>query len=84
MDAVDPAQAFSYTMSLSSISRVMSLLGIMVQKPLYRAWQQDPQRIRQRETEEFPAIKKQARERDAAVFFADEASIRFDYHTGTT
>jgi transposase len=75
---------FGHTMSLSSVSRVMSLLGITVQKPLYRAWQQDPERVRKWETEEFPAIKKQAREQGATVFFADEAGIRSDYHTGTT
>ena len=53
---------FGQTMALSSVSRVMSLLGITVQKPLYRAWQQDPERVRKWETEEFPAIKQQARE----------------------
>ena len=41
--------------------------------------------MRKCETEEFPAIKKQAREQGATVFFADdEAGIRSDYHTGTT
>jgi transposase len=29
---------FSHTMSLSAVSRVMALLGITVQKPLYLAW----------------------------------------------
>ena len=75
---------FGHTMSLSSVSRVMSLLGIMVQKPLYGAWQQDRERVRKWETEEFPAIKKEARELGATVFFADAAGIRSDYHTGTT
>jgi transposase len=40
--------------------------------------------VRKWKTEEFPAIKKQAREQSAMVFFADEAGIRSDYHTGTT
>jgi transposase len=75
---------FDHVMSLSSVSRVMSLLGITVQKPLYRAWQQDPERVRQWQTEEFPAIRQQARQQGATVFFADEAGIRSDYHTGTT
>ena len=75
---------FGHTMSLSSVSRVMSLLSSMDQKSLYRAWQQDPERVGQWETEEFPAIKKQAREQGVTMFFADEASIRSDYHTGTT
>ena len=40
--------------------------------------------MRKWETEEFPAIKQQARAQGATVFFADEAGIRSDYHTGTT
>lgn len=75
---------FGHTLALASVSRAMRLLGITVQKPLYRAWQQDPQRVRQWEAEEFPAIKQQARESGATVFFADESGIRSDYHTGTT
>lgn len=75
---------FGHTMSLSSVSRVLLLLGITVHKPLYLAWQQDPERVRKWEIEEFPAIKQQARAQGAMVFFVDEAGIRSDYHTGTT
>lgn len=75
---------FGHTLALASVSRVMRLLGITVQKPLYRAWQQDPERVRQWESEDFPAIKQQARALGATVFFADESGIRSDYHTGTT
>ena len=46
--------------------------------------QQEPERVRKWETEEFPVIKKQAREQGVTVFFADEAGIRSDYHTGAT
>ena len=75
---------FGHRMSLSSVSRVMSLPGITVQSPLYRVLQQDPERVQKWESEEFPAIKQQAREQGATVFFANEAGIRSDYHTGTT
>ena len=40
---------FGHTRSLSSVSRMMSLLGITLQKSLYRAWQQDPERVQKRE-----------------------------------
>ncbi len=65
-------------MSLSSVSLVMSLLGITVQKPLYRVWQQDPERVSKCETEVFLAIKKQVRDEGATVFFADKAGIGLD------
>ncbi len=35
-------------------------------------------------TKEYPQIRKMAREGKAEIFFADEASIRSDYHSGTT
>lgn len=40
--------------------------------------------VGQWETETYPQIKAQARSSGATVYFADEAGIRSDYHTGTT
>ena len=40
----------------------MSLRGIKVQKPLYRAWQQDYERVHKWETEQFSAIKRSVRQ----------------------
>jgi transposase len=62
----------------------MKLLGYSAQKPLYQAWQQDVTLVRQWETETYPGIKAQARAEGAMIYFADEAGIRSDYHTGTT
>lgn len=75
---------FGKSLSLPSVSRVMKLLGFSAQKPLYQAWQQDPVLVRQWETETYPAIKAAAHAAGATVYFADEAGIRSDYHTGTT
>lgn len=77
-------QKYGKSLALSSVSRVMKLLGFSAQKPLYQAWQQDPERVRQWERETFPAIKAEASEVGATLCFADEAGIRSDYHTGTT
>jgi hypothetical protein len=71
-------------MSLASVSRVMSLLGNTLQKPLCPAWQRDTERVQKWEAAELPAIKQQARAQGATVLFADEAGIRSDYHNGTT
>lgn len=72
------------SLSPASVSRVMKLLGFTVQKPLYRAWQRDPELVRQWETETYPEIKAKARELGARIYFADESGLRSDYHTGTT
>ena len=34
--------------------------------------------------EDFPSIKKLARQENAEIFFGDESSVRSDYHSGTT
>lgn len=75
---------FGKSLSLAAVSRIMKLLGFSAQKPLYQAWQHDAAMVRRWKTETYPEIKAQARLAGAAVYFADEAGIRSDYHTGTT
>jgi transposase len=75
---------FGKSLSLESVRRIMKLLGFSAQKPLYQAWQQDPELVRQWEVETYPAIKAEAKAAGANIYFADEAGIRSDYHTGTT
>ena len=75
---------FGKSLALSSVSRVMKLLGFTAQKPLYQAWQQDAVLVRTWEQETFPAIRREAKAAGAVVFFADESGLRSDYHTGTT
>ncbi len=75
---------FGKSLSLASVSRVMKLLGYSAQKPLYQAWQQDAELVRQWGAETYPAIKAQACAEGAMIYFADETGIRSDYHTGTT
>jgi len=75
---------FGKSLSLASVSRVMKILGFSPQKPAYRAWQQDAVLVRKWEAEDYPAIRAQARERGAVIYFGDEAGMRSDHHTGTT
>lgn len=75
---------FGKSLALSSVSRVMKLLGFTAQKPLYQAWQQDAVLVRTWEQETFPAIRREAKAAGAMVYFADEAGLRSDYHAGTT
>ncbi|WP_175962553.1 IS630 family transposase [Burkholderia pyrrocinia] len=75
---------FGKKLALSGVSRIMKLLGFTAQKPLYQAWQQDATLVRQWEFETYPAIRAEAREVGATIYFADESGIRSDYHTGTT
>ena len=69
---------------LSCVSCIMKLLGFTTQKPLYQAWQQDSTLVRQWEFETYPAIRAEAREVGATIYFGDDSGIRSDFHTGTT
>lgn len=54
------------------------------QKPLYRAYQQDPQAVQRWLDHECPAIKQLAERDRAVICFGDEASVGSDFHRGTT
>lgn len=71
-------------LSPATVHRVVRNLGFTPQKPLYRAWQQDAQLVRTWESETFPEIRARAKALGATIYFADEAGMRSDYHTGTT
>ncbi|AER57550.1 transposase [Pseudoxanthomonas spadix BD-a59] len=62
----------------------MKRLGYSPQRPLYRAWQQDPLLVAQWHAKQYPKIVARAKREGALVFFADESGIRSDHHAGTT
>ena len=75
---------FAIKLSVVSVGRLLKKLGLTPQRPLRRAYQQDKERVDQWLNDQYPEIKRLARKQKAAIFFADEASIRSDYHSGTT
>lgn len=75
---------FGLHLSKNSVGRLLAQLGITPQKPLWRAYQQDPERVRRWLEEEYPRIMKEARRIGAEIWFEDESGLRSDYHAGTT
>jgi len=75
---------FGVHLSEVSVGRLLRKLGLSPQRPLRRAYQQNPEAVQRWLEEEYPGIKKLAREEGADIYFADEASVRSDYHSGTT
>jgi transposase len=71
-------------LSAVSVGRLLKKLGLSAQRPLWRAWQADPDAVERWQREEFPAIRAAARAEGATIYFGDEAGIRSDYHAGTT
>ena len=75
---------FGIRLSKSSVCRLLNQLGLTPQKPLWRAYQKDPVRVKKWLEEQYPAIRAQARREKARIFFGDEAGVRSDFHAGTT
>lgn len=75
---------FRVSVSAVTVGRILKKLGMSPQRPLYRAYQQNPEKVREWKEKTYPAIREEAARRGASVFFADEAAVRTDFHAGTT
>jgi transposase len=75
---------FGVALSVVSVGRLLRAMGLSPQRPLHRAYQQNPEAVARWKKEEFPAIRAAAKAEGATIYFADEAGIRSDYHSGTT
>ena len=75
---------FGINLSKASVCRLLNQLGLSPQKPLWRAFQQDHERVQKWINEEYPKIRALAREQKADIFFGDEAGVRSDFHSGKT
>lgn len=68
----------------SSICRLLHHLGLSPQRPLYKSYKQDPQKIKNYLTQTYPEAVAEARKYNARLYFIDEAAFRSDSHRGTT
>lgn len=75
---------FGVSLAVTSVGRILRGLGMSAQKPLWRAYQANPEAVERWKREEYPDIAKLAKKRKATIYFTDEASVRSDYHRGTT
>jgi transposase len=75
---------FGVRLSVASVGRLLRTLGLSPQRPLYRAWQQDPEAVARWRQEEYPALRAEARQVGATICFVDEAGVRSEDHAGTT
>ena len=75
---------YGVKLSPVSVGRLLKKMGLSCQKPLMRAFQQDPVIVARWLAEDYPHIKRLARRHKAEIYFEDEAGIRSDHHAGTT
>ncbi len=77
-------QKFNISLSVTSVGSLLAELNLTPQKPLQRAYQQDPEAVERWQRETFPAIAKQAKAEGAGIYFWDESGFRADAVHGKT
>jgi transposase len=75
---------FGVRLSEVSVGRILHKLGLSPQRPLYKAYEQDPAKVAEWKERTFPGIQARAKKDGAVIFFADESSVRTEFHAGTT
>jgi transposase len=75
---------FGLHLSVWTVGRYLKRWGFTPQKPLSRAYEQDPKRVKAWVEEEYPKIQARAKSEGAEVFWGDEMGVRSDFHAGTT
>lgn len=77
-------ERFAVNLSKASVCRLLAQLGLTPQRPVWRAYQQQPETVKRWLDKEYPRIRDLARQMKAGIFFGDEAGVRSDHHAGTT
>lgn len=76
---------FSTRLSVEAVGRMMrDRMGMSPQRPVRGAYQGNEALVRRWVEQDYPAIQARAKARGATIYFADEASVRSDYHSGTS
>jgi transposase len=73
---------FGVKLSVWTVGRYLRRWGFTPQKPLRRAYEQNPKEVKAWLEEEYPRIKKRAREEGAEIYWGDETGIRSDHQAG--
>ena len=75
---------FKGEMSRQGTANLLRTMGLSPERPLVRAYEQDPEAAERWRTEEHPKIAAPAKRSGAQIFFCDEKGVRTDHHAGTT
>lgn len=73
---------FQIRLSLVCVGNYLRRWGFTPQKPLRRAFEQDPVAVARWLCEEYPEIARQARREGAEILWADETGLRSDHAAG--
>jgi transposase len=75
---------YDVVLSRSQVGRYLKAWGMTPQKPVRKAYEQDPEKVAQWLDEEYPTIRNRAKREKAEIYWCDEMGMRSDHQTGTT
>ena len=73
---------FGIELSRWQVGRYLKSWGYTPQKPITKAFEQNPERVKEWLGKEYPAIKKRAAKENAVIYFEDEVGMRSDHQAG--
>ena len=73
---------FGMTVSVWTVGRYLNGWGLTPQKPIRRAYEQDPAAVRRWLKKTYPKIRAQAKEEKAEIHWSDEMGLRSDHQAG--
>ena len=76
------SRKFDVQVSVWTVGRYLRSWGLTPQKPVRRAYEQNPAAVRKWLEEEYPAIREQARQFKAQIHWLDEMGLRSDHQAG--
>lgn len=77
-------EKYDIELSRWQVGRYLKSWGYTPQKPISKAFEQKPQKVREWMEKEFPAITKKAKKENAVIYFGDETGMRSDHQAGTS
>ena len=78
------ALKFDVLYSAVQVGRLLKQIGFSKQKPLERAYQQDPIKVDEWLNQKYPSIKKEAKKEKRVIYFSDEAGFHATAQYGST
>lgn len=73
---------YSVELSRWQVGRYLKDWGYTPQKPISKAFEQKPEKVKQWLEKEYPSIKKRAVKEEAVIYFGDETGMRSDHQAG--
>jgi transposase len=77
-------QKFGLCLGLTAVGRLLAGLEITPQRPLRRAYERDPERIQKWLDDDYPKLRRRAKQHGAKIYFLDEAGFHSDPVLGRT